>query len=76
VTDQQGADHAGIGGNPMVQTPNLDALPARGAGFERADVANPICMPNRCSILTGRGPEAFRPADYVAGESLALCSTR
>jgi arylsulfatase A-like enzyme len=56
VTDQHRADHVGFGGNATVQTPNLDALAARGTVFDRAYVANPICMPNRASILTGRMP--------------------
>jgi arylsulfatase A-like enzyme len=58
ITDQQRADHVGFGGNDIVRTPNLDALAARGTVFERAIVANPICMPNRSSILTGRVPSA------------------
>jgi arylsulfatase A-like enzyme len=56
VTDQHRPDHTGFGGNPVVQTPNLDALAARGTRFERAYVSNPICMPNRSTILTGRMP--------------------
>ena len=56
VTDQHRADHFGFGGNATVQTPHLDALAARGAVFDRAYVANPICMPNRASILTSRVP--------------------
>ena len=58
LTDQQRADHVGFGGNEVVRTPNLDALAARGTVFDRAIVANPICMPNRSSILTGRVPSA------------------
>ncbi len=42
----------------MLATPNLDALAARGAVFDNAWVANPICMPNRASIATGRLPSA------------------
>lgn len=55
-TDQQRADHTGFGGNPLLDTPNLDSLAASGTVFDRALVANPICMPNRCSIITGRMP--------------------
>ena len=58
ITDQQRADHAGFGGNEVVRTPNLDALAGRGTVFDRCYVANPICMPNRSSILTGRVPTA------------------
>ena len=56
ITDQHRADHTGFGGNALVRTPNLDSLAAGGAVFENAFVANPICMPNRASILTGRVP--------------------
>ncbi|MBA0126399.1 sulfatase-like hydrolase/transferase [Haloechinothrix sp. YIM 98757] len=56
MTDEQRADHVGFGGHPLLHTPNLDALAAGGMRFDRAFVANPICMPNRSSILTGRVP--------------------
>ena len=58
VTDQHRADHTGFGGNEILQTPHLDALAARSMRFDRAIVANPICMPNRASIATGRVPSA------------------
>ena len=58
ITDQQRADHTGFMGNPTVRTPNLDALAARGMVFENTWVANPVCMPNRSSIMTGRMPSA------------------
>lgn len=58
ITDQHRPDHCGFGGNDVVQTPNLDALAARGAVYDRAFVANPICMPNRSTIFTGRMPSA------------------
>jgi len=56
ITDQHRADHTGFGGNAALQTPNLDALAARSTRFDRAYVANPICMPNRSTLLTGRQP--------------------
>ncbi len=58
ITDQHRADHVGFMGNQVVQTPNLDALAARGMVFESAWVSNPVCMPNRSSIMTGRVPSA------------------
>ncbi|MCK0150131.1 sulfatase-like hydrolase/transferase [Marivita sp. S6314] len=54
MTDQQRADHLGCYGNPIVQTPNLDALAARGTRFDRFYVANPICQPNRAALATGQ----------------------
>ncbi|MEM6305168.1 MAG: sulfatase-like hydrolase/transferase [Pseudomonadota bacterium] len=54
ITDQHRADHLGCGGNTVVQTPNIDGIAAKGTQFDRCYVANPICMPNRASIMTGR----------------------
>jgi len=54
MTDQQRADHVGCYGNPIVQTPNLDKLAARGTRFERFYVANPMCQPNRAALATGQ----------------------
>ena len=58
ITDQQRADHAGFMGNKTLNTPNLDRLASRSVVFQNAWVSNPVCMPNRCSILTGRMPTA------------------
>ena len=58
ITDQQRADHLGCYGNPVVKTPHIDALAARGVAFDRFYVASAICMPNRSSIMTGRMPSA------------------
>ena len=56
ITDQHRADHLGCYGNPIVRTPHIDGIAARGARWNRFYVANPICMPNRASIMTGRMP--------------------
>lgn len=58
ICDQLRADHVGFAGNSVVRTPNLDALAARGVVFTNAWVANPVCMPNRSTIMTGRMPSA------------------
>lgn len=58
ITDQHRADHVGFGGNTVVRTPHLDALAARSTVFDRAYVANPVCSPNRSSIITGRMPSS------------------
>ncbi|MCP4642130.1 MAG: sulfatase-like hydrolase/transferase, partial [bacterium] len=58
VTDQHRADHLGCYGNPDVQTPNIDRLAAEGVRFDESYVANPVCMPNRASLFTGRYPKA------------------
>lgn len=58
MADQLRADHLGFAGNEVVRTPHIDALAARGVRYTRAHVANPICMPNRASLLTSRVPSA------------------
>jgi arylsulfatase A-like enzyme len=56
ITDQHRADHLGCYGNPVVKTPHIDAIAARGTRFEQFYVATPICMPNRATLMTGRLP--------------------
>lgn len=55
-TDQQRADTIGAFGNPVIRTPNLDALCRAGVSFDRAYCQNPLCSPSRASFLTGRYP--------------------
>ncbi|MGB3070772.1 MAG: sulfatase-like hydrolase/transferase [Ottowia sp.] len=56
LTDQHRADHLGCYGNETVRTPNIDAIAGRGWRFERCYVSNPVCMPNRGAMMTGRMP--------------------
>jgi arylsulfatase A-like enzyme len=54
TTDQQRFDSLGCCGSDFVDTPNLDRLAREGALCSRAYCANPVCMPSRASIFTGR----------------------
>jgi arylsulfatase A-like enzyme len=56
ITDQQRGDHLGCAGNPILKTPHIDQLAREGMRFRKAYVANPTCMPNRASIMTGLYP--------------------
>jgi len=56
ITDQQRADFLGCYGHPILKTPHIDAIAARGVAFDRFHVASPVCMPNRASLMTGRMP--------------------
>jgi len=53
MVDQQRADCVGAFGNPVVQTPNIDALAARGVRFDNAWCQHPVCGPSRVSFMTG-----------------------
>ncbi len=44
----------------FVQTPEVDALAARGALFERAYAHNPTTLPSHANILTGMTPPTLR----------------
>jgi len=55
-TDQQRRDSLGCYGNNVVRTPNIDGLAREGVTFECCSPANPICMPSRASMITGRWP--------------------
>ncbi|MCY4064970.1 MAG: sulfatase-like hydrolase/transferase [Rhodospirillaceae bacterium] len=56
VTDQHRADYLGCAGHPILKTPHIDGIAARGVRFDRFYVANPVCMPNRATLVTGRMP--------------------
>jgi len=45
-----------LGGHPLVQTPNLDRLAARGTTFLNAHVQSPLCNPSRTSLMLGLRP--------------------
>ncbi len=54
MSDQHSPHVAGCYGNPVVRTPHLDALAARGTRFAHAYCSTPICVPSRASFATGR----------------------
>ena len=56
ITDQHRVDYLGCYGHPVLKTPNIDSIAARGTRFERFYVATPVCMPNRATLMTGRMP--------------------
>jgi arylsulfatase A-like enzyme len=56
ITDQHRADFLGCYGHPVLRTPHIDSIAAKGTMFSRLYVASPVCMPNRASLMTGRMP--------------------
>jgi choline-sulfatase len=53
-SDQHHPRLMGCAGHPLVKTPNLDRLAARGTRFTSAYTNCPICVPARASLATGR----------------------
>ena len=54
MADQLAASALSAYGNPVVKTPNIDALAARGTVFENAYCNNPICASSRFSMMSGQ----------------------
>jgi arylsulfatase A-like enzyme len=56
VIDDQNDWVGPLGGHPLVKTPHLDALAARGTTFLNAHCQSPLCNPSRASALFGLRP--------------------
>ncbi|HUW83266.1 MAG TPA: sulfatase-like hydrolase/transferase [Phycisphaerae bacterium] len=57
TTDHMRYDCIGAHGNEMMHTPNLDRLVRQGVSFDDCYAQNPLCMPSRCSFMTGLYPQ-------------------
>ncbi|MDF1516124.1 MAG: sulfatase-like hydrolase/transferase [Anaerolineae bacterium] len=55
-SDQHNPFATGCYGDPLVQTPHLDALAAKGVVFDACYCTSPICVPSRMSNLSCRHP--------------------
>lgn len=56
LTDDQGTLDLNCYRSKDLQTPNLDALAARGTKFTQFYAAASICSPSRAALLTGKAP--------------------
>ncbi len=69
VTDDQGFGDFGFHGNPLVRTPNLDAMASRSARMETFYVS-PVCAPTRAALMTGRYCQRTRAIDTYIGRAM------
>lgn len=53
ISDEHRKDAMGCAGHPIVETPHLDALAARGTLFQNAYTPSPMCVPTRAAIACG-----------------------
>ena len=72
LTDNQGAWTLGCYGNPDIRTPNIDRLAREGVLFTRAYACNPVCSPNRATLLTGLMPSQHGVHCYLVGGRLQV----
>jgi arylsulfatase A-like enzyme len=72
IADQQHWKMMSAAGNRWVKTPAMDSIASTGVRFERAYSSNPVCLPSRFAMFTGRFPSAVgiranesKPAESV-----------
>ena len=57
TTDHMRFDFIKAHGAEWMHTPNIDRLVNNGASFEQCFANNPLCMPSRCSFMSGCYPQ-------------------
>lgn len=69
MTDDMGYGDLGFHGNPLIVTPNLDAMAGRSSLIEQFYVS-PVCAPTRASLMTGRYNYRTRVVDTWVGRAM------
>jgi choline-sulfatase len=54
MSDEHNPKVMGCAGHPVISTPNLDALAARGTRFTSAYTTSPVCVPARAAFAIGK----------------------
>ncbi len=65
LTDNEGEWTLGCYGNKDIHTPNIDRLAREGMRFTHAFANNPVCSPNRATLLTGLMPSQHGVHSYL-----------
>ena len=69
LTDDQGYGDFSINGNPLIKTPNIDALGYSSTRFTDFHVA-PMCTPTRSQLMTGQDAMRNGAINVSSGRSL------
>ncbi len=71
-------DKLGCTGNPVVRTPNIDALASEGVIFDNCIVPLPLTIPSHTTMLTGLNPRTHgvRVQDYFLADSFTTLAER
>jgi arylsulfatase/arylsulfatase A len=69
MADDQGYGDLGVLGNPVIETPNLDAMARRSARLTNFYVC-PVCTPTRACLMTGRYQYRTRAFDTYVGRAM------
>ncbi len=69
MTDDQGIGDLGVMHNPIIETPNIDALAGQSAWLTRFYV-HPVCTPTRACLMTGRYNYRTRAIDTYLGRAM------
>lgn len=69
MTDDQGYGDFGVTGNPVIQTPHIDAMAERSATLDNFYVS-PVCTPTRACLMTGRYNYRTRAIDTYVGRAM------
>ncbi|MEM6822533.1 MAG: sulfatase-like hydrolase/transferase [Verrucomicrobiota bacterium] len=57
TADHMRTDHIASWNSPWMQTPNLNRIAESGVNFRECFAQSPLCMPSRCSFMTGLYPQ-------------------
>lgn len=69
MTDDQGYGDFGFTGNPLIKTPNLDAMSTQGVLMTNFYVSS-VCAPTRASLMTGRYNYRTKVVDTFLGRAM------
>ena len=67
MIDDLGWADLGCYGSSFYETPNIDALAAKGMRFTNAYASCPVCSPTRASLMSGKYPAHVGVTQHIGG---------